>query len=274
MADSVDDLIAELVAILVDLLPGGDVDALPREEFVAELRDALRQVPDIVQPYRDEAYREGVREAGGDPPDDEIYEDLEELERWWSEQTEKLVTLVEHGEVEHQVVRARAESLLKREATTQLSAAQDQGLADQAEALGWDSIFVPERDACLWCTSYAGAVAHGGREEFEPVRNFTADARLGPITIPVHPWCRCKRQVVHPDDARSVARPLKREAERAVLRFESLPSESDRARTEAAARLLAAGTALPKTVIERSERAVRRRRKDEGPARKRRTTSP
>jgi hypothetical protein len=96
--------------------------------------------------------------------------------------------------------------------------------------------------------------------EFAIVRAFVD--KLEPnVAVPVHPWCRCQKRLTHRADAESVAVPLVREAERSVARFESLPSESDRARTEAAKLLLEQGSALPKTVLERSARGVRKREK-------------
>jgi hypothetical protein len=94
---------------------------------------------------------------------------------------------------------------------------------------------------------------------FGAVRNFTSHDELAEVSCPVHPWCRCHVKAMPLAEAETFADPLRREAERSVLRFESLPSESDRARTEAARRLIEQGSRLAKTVLSRSATEIRKR---------------
>lgn len=235
-------------------------------DFRAALKTAFHAAPLEFEKARNRAYRAGVAESGGTAPV-QHYRDRRALKKWWNAELAKLVTMLDQGILDQQTLALRAQRILEREASTQLSRAHGEGVRAEADRKGLHRILVPERDACLVCTSYAGAIAEPGGS-FEVIRNFTSgtDEELpsGGVEVPVHPWCRCETRAVDLDDALTMAEPLWREAERSVLRFDALPSESDRARTEAAARLLKAGTALPKTVLQRSEREVKRRRKLEG----------
>lgn len=267
----VDALIAQLAREATELLPGNTpvrlagqpaTDATPRPgpHFLVELARAFEELPDLFATARGLAYLQGQEETdgGSEPmPDDQD----EALREWWRAEHAKLVLLAETPGVGSDVVAARAQRLVEREASTQLSAARTDGVTLAARRLGWVLVLVPERDACLVCTSYAGSVVEPGGL-FAAVRDFTAGtlAEDG-VSVPVHSWCRCDVRAVAPEDADSVADPLHREAERSVLRFDALPSESDRARTEAAKRLIDSGTRLAKTVIQRSAVAIRRRDK-------------
>lgn len=269
--DDVDALILQLAREATELLPGntpvrlaGDppTNDAPRvgPDFYDELARAFEQLPDLFATARGLAYLQGQEETdgGSDPmPED----DAAERRRWWQAEHEKLVLLGQTDGITPDVVAARAQRLVEREASTQLSAAHADGVAVAAERLGWVLVLVPERDACLVCTSYAGSVVEpGGR--FTAVRNFAAGPLAeGGVGVPVHPWCRCSVRAVAPEDADTVADPLRREAERSILRFDALPSESDRARTEAARRLLDEGSRLAKTVLQRSATQVRKRDK-------------
>jgi len=267
----VDRLIAQLAQEATDLLPGNTPVRLAGEpatgdeprvgpDFREELEQAFRELPALFATARDLAYLQGQEDTdGGSEP--RPTEDDAELRTWWQVEHAKLVLLLETDGITPDVVAARAQRLVEREASTQLSAAHTEGVSAAAERLGWVLVLVPEVDACLVCTSYAGSIVEpGGR--FHAVRNFT-DGELAEdgVTCPVHPWCRCHVRAVARTDAESVAAPLHREAERSVLRFDALPSESDRARTEAARRLIEQGTDLAKTVVARSVAAVKRRDK-------------
>jgi hypothetical protein len=277
--DPIGDLIRSLTELVLGVLPGsgpvrlaGDA-AKPSgirvletddERFRSALARAFEDIPGIFATARQQAYDQGWDDVGdSEPAADEDYAeaDAAELEEYWRGQHAQLETLLDTEGITADVVAAKAQRIVEREASTQLSAAHSDGLDDAAQAspVDWVFVLVPERDACLRCTSYAGSVCEAGGE-FAIVRAFTD--KLEPnVSIPVHPWCRCQKRLTHRDDADSVADPLRREAERSVARFESLPSESDRARTEAAKLLLEQGSRLPKTVLERAGRGVRKREK-------------
>lgn len=277
--DPVDELIRALVELVVGALPGngpvrlaGDaskpagIRVLETDDkaFREALRSAFADIPTLFETARQQAYDQGWEDVGEqEPPDDEDYaaEDQAELEQYWADQLTTLETLLDTEGITADVVAARAQRVVEREASTQLSTAHSDGLTDAAEAspVDWVFVLVPERDACLRCASYAGAVCEP-TELFGIVRAFD-DKAPAEVRVPVHPWCRCQKRLVHRDDAESVAEPLRREAERSVARFDALPSESDRARTEAAKRLIEQGSALPKTVLERAGRGVRKREK-------------
>lgn len=235
-------------------------------DFRAALKTAFRAAPLEFEKARNRAYRAGVQESGGTAAV-QHYRDRKALKKWWNAELAKLVTMLDQGILDQQTLALRAQRIMEREASTQLSRAHGEGVRAEADRKGLHRILEPERDACLICTSYAGAIAEPGGS-FEVIRNFTGkpddELPAGGVEVPVHPWCRCETRAVDLDDALVIAEPLWREAERSVLRFDALPSESDRARTEAAARLLKTGTALPKTVLQRSAREVKRRQKLEG----------
>ncbi len=278
--DVIDRLIAVLVRLVVAWVPGntppreaGDppsppaveeraaevADDVPPADFRTRLADAFKRAPASFQRAREEAYRLGVEESHGRMSGPH-FEDRAELEKWWKDQSDTMLALLDAG-VDQATVAARAQRLFEREASTQLSTAHAEAVRDEAVRLGLHRVLIPERDACLLCTSYAGAVAEGG-DTFRMVRNFTDDPEPEDgVGVPVHPWCRCSTRAVTLASARTQATPLRREAERSVLRFEALPSESDRERKDAADRLLKAGTQLAKTVEERSARAIRAFRK-------------
>lgn len=277
--DAVDELIRALVELITGALPGngpvrlaGDaskpagirvLDTEP-EEFRAALRDAWAEIPDLFETARQQAYDQGWDDVPDvDPPSEQDYAAAEraELEQYWREQLTRLETLLDTEDITEDVVAAKAQRLIEQEASTQLSTAHSDGLTDAAEASSddWVFVLVPERDACLRCTSYAGSICEPAGL-FSVVRSFQ-DSVAAEVRVPVHPWCRCTKKLVHRDDAETVADPLRREAERSVARFDALPSESDRARTEAARRLVEQGSRLPKTVLERAARQVRKRDK-------------
>lgn len=243
------------------------VDEIGPASFRDQLKATIRNTVVELAKAREEAFRAGVTESGGTASKGRRYADEDvDLAAWWNKELGKLLTLLDTTDLGQAVVAARAQSLIEREVVTQVQAAHTDGVVVEAQQRGLHLVLVPERDACLYCASFAGAIA-AADAEFEPVRDFTVGEELVPGLPPLHPRCRCRVRAVTQVDADRIAVPLRREAERSVLRFESLPSESDRERTAAAKALIDAGTSLPKTVIERSGRAVRRREKEE-PARK------
>lgn len=265
--DPLGELIGQLAREAVGLLPGhtavrlaGDpaTDEQPETDsrFYDELRRSFEKMPDLFAAGADLAYLGGEESTDGKDTGRPTTDDAD-LRAWWELEFERLVLLGET--VGADVVAARAQRLVEREASTQLSAAHTAGVTAAAARKGWVLVFVPERDACLVCTSYAGAIVEPGGS-FAAVRNFTA-GELGEVMCPAHPWCRCSAKAMSRRDAVRFADPLEREAERSVLRFDALPSESDRARTEAARRLIDSGTRLAKTVVSRSAAGVKRRDK-------------
>lgn len=277
--DPIDDLIRALVKLVTGALPGngpvrlaGDASKpagirvleTDDEAFRDALRSAFEDIPTIFETARQQAYDQGWTDVGDpEPPSAEDYAAAEraELEAYWAGQLDVLETLLDTEGIDTQVVAARAQRIVEREASTQLSTAHSDGLTDaaQASSVDWVFVLVPERDACLRCSSYAGSICEPA-ELFGVVRAFE-EGLSAEVRVPVHPWCRCQKRLVHRDDAERVADPLRREAERSVARFDALPSESDRARTEAAKRLIDQGSRLPRTVLERAGRGVRKREK-------------
>lgn len=144
--------------------------------------------------------------------------------------------------------------------TMAISAAND-GYADALAAAGRSRIWVAERDACVHCLAYAGETAGPGIPfalglTFGDKPLVLSAHQIPLVSPPLHPHCRCVIQLWDEADT-AVVDALKREAKRSVLRGFSLPSESEGARIRAAARLLAIGAGLPKTVEDRARRAVR-----------------
>jgi len=135
------------------------------------------------------------------------------------------------------------------------------GVAAAASAVGAERLWIPERDACLHCTAYAGQVAPIGRP-FAGGLTFAAKPQsTAPVPDPpLHPNCRCRIALYRHEWSRpgqvSIPDALKREARRSVARGWSLPSESASQRLSAADRLLRRGAGLPPTVEERARRDV------------------
>lgn len=138
------------------------------------------------------------------------------------------------------------------------------GGAGVAKALDWRVLWVAERNACLQCLAYSGLVVKPG-QLFPGGLSFGKKTNAPPTAYPPrHPNCRCRVEPYDgPDAARegfsgnSPADALRREARRSVLRgFSGYASEP--ARLRAAEQLLKQGAELPKTVIERARRDVRR----------------
>lgn len=158
------------------------------------------------------------------------------------------------------VVTAKAESAVlgaRADAGWAATTALSTGVSDVAAAAGARLIWVPERDACLACLAHAGmSVAPG--ERFPAGLTFDPSGSKLPAVLfpPLHPHCRCRIQLFDPrDDA--FARGIRREAERSVVRGFSNYASNPR-RVRAASALLSRGVALPKTVVARARRDVRR----------------
>lgn len=136
------------------------------------------------------------------------------------------------------------------------------GVTATAEAVGAERLWVPERDACLHCTGYAGQTAAQGRPFAGGLTFAAKPLSYAPVpNPPLHPNCRCRISLYRPEWSRAgivtIPDALKREARRSVARGWSLPTESASARLSAADRLLAQGAGLPKTVEDRARRDVK-----------------
>lgn len=119
------------------------------------------------------------------------------------------------------------------------------------------SVWRAERNACLHCLAYQGQIDDG--KGYPSGLTFAAK----PISKgrvkrpPLHPNCRCTQSLVHVDEVEALADTFKREAQRSVLRGWSLPSESEKARVEAAKRLVQRGNTLPKSVNAYAQAAIK-----------------
>ena len=138
------------------------------------------------------------------------------------------------------------------------------GVAQIAADLGWQTMWVPERNACLQCLAYAGLVT-------EPWDLFPAGLTFAdqPSTLdavpypPLHPNCRCRVEPYNGPLPRldrsdpSPASDLAREARRSVVKGWS-DYDSEPSRIRAADRLIRRGAELPPTVVATALRAIRR----------------
>lgn len=120
------------------------------------------------------------------------------------------------------------------------------------------SVWRAERDACVHCLAYQGQIDDG---KGYPAGLTFADKPLSHDKVakpPLHPNCRCTQSLVHKDVVVPLAKSLKREAKRSVLRGWSRPSESESVRLAAAKRLVQNGNTLPKSVNEYAKAAIKR----------------
>lgn len=120
------------------------------------------------------------------------------------------------------------------------------------------SVWRAERDACVHCLAYQGQIDDG--------KGYPTGLTFGAKPLnndnvrkpPLHPNCRCTQSLVHVDAVKPLAKALKREAKRSVLRGWSRPSESEAVRLDAAKRLVRSGNTLPKSVNAYAEQAIKR----------------
>lgn len=131
--------------------------------------------------------------------------------------------------------------------------AANSATAHAARQRGVGYIWVPERDACVICTSYAGqtdASGFGGGAGFD-------GSQLPTVPFPpAHPNCRCELHEWAGD--RGTVEALQREAVRSILRGWSLPGESAAARLRAARNVLTRGLSAPESVRDVARRALER----------------
>ena len=145
----------------------------------------------------------------------------------------------------------------KRNVTTLINTAGNEGVLEAARVAGTKVVWVAETNACVQCLEYSGEVVKAGAEFPKALTRYsTATPYDGPgRTPPLHPNCRCTLEVLN---APEYAEALRREADRSVLRGFSLESESMRVRVAAAERLLEQPDLVaPKSVIAYARGAVK-----------------
>lgn len=145
-----------------------------------------------------------------------------------------------------------------RHARTLTNQASNEAIIKVAEVSPQDElIWIAERDACVHCLAYQGAVRVSGK--YPKGLTFGAksysDAQVK--HPPLHPNCRCTQRLVPRESAPDIIVGLKREAQRSVLRGWSVPSESNGVRIDAARRLLAKNPTMPKSVKAYARKALK-----------------
>lgn len=141
---------------------------------------------------------------------------------------------------------------MERAVTWSLNNAKNSAITEVAAKTGEKITWVPERASCLHCAAYAGVTA--GPEGFPKGLTFMEKPLKYKGFLkcpPLHPNCRCDVEIglsVEYSEA------LKREAVREVLRGTSLDSVSNKAKIDAAKRLL---ENLPNDVPESVEKYAR-----------------
>lgn len=118
-------------------------------------------------------------------------------------------------------------------------------------------MWVAERDGCLHCLRLQGTFVKPGKDF--PAVTFASKPLGGTVKQPPrHPRCRCTLTPYKPGDGSNAHQALQREAIRSVLRGWSDPNQSDKAKVDAAQRLLADPTLdVPKSVRATAQRAVK-----------------
>jgi hypothetical protein len=151
----------------------------------------------------------------------------------------------------------------ERIAAWAVNAAANQGARDTAVKLGFERVWVAERNACVVCLALSGTVSVD--QEFDATATYghhapgvyPPGALLQP---PRHPWCRCRAEIwrgsVPGYTGPDLPAALRREAERSVLSGWALPSERVSIRLYAARKALARGSRLPVSVQQRARRAL------------------
>jgi hypothetical protein len=257
-----------------------------REWFAAEvdrvgasLPDPLRLVPALEDALRLGAHQ-AVVESGATPlARHELTLDAQLLGRLTTVRARQQAfladadTLISLARDRTDVVKAfalanRAVTYTDQSASSLVHDAARSGMDQVATADGWSQIWQGERNACLRCQSFQGAIAEPPDFEFLPVllgRWLRPGDELGAM-IPLHDHCRCRGRLVRADQARvsslmdpgSLTNVLQREARRSIVLGLALPSESQAARQRAAKELLArrGGARLPKTVEARARRRI------------------
>ncbi len=224
--------------------------------------------------------RQAVTEAGAPmPPRTELVLDPVQLGQL-AELRDRRHKLAQDAQALAEQMRTRSQvqaafAVAQRQVTVTHQAVSDlvhgaarSGMDQVAIAGGWQQICIGERNCCLRCASFQGAIAEPPDFVFRPVllgRWLTPQDHLG-ATIPFHPHCRDRGRLVRADQSRvsslmdpgSLTNVLQREARRSIVLGLALPSESQAARERAAKDLLErrGGAGLPKTVQQRARRTI------------------
>jgi len=123
--------------------------------------------------------------------------------------------------------------------------------------MGETLVFIPERDACVHCTRYAGL--RSTKTGFPAGLTFgSKPLKSDSATIahpPLHPHCRC---TVEPGITDEYADALKREAVRSILRGTKMESESEKVRIAAAKKLLDQDPVAPASVKKYANKAIKK----------------
>lgn len=207
----------------------------------------------------------GKKVVSSPRPDKVLTREINRIDKLAKQDIEEAIQLLKERGIRNQhdlnLVLARANQAVNRvESTTRWATnrAVSSGATTVMVAAGVQKMWVPEPDACLHCLAYAGQVVDADKP-FPGGLTFgdkplSTDPVDGP---PLHPNCRCRvvawlgSEAGTPTETPEV---LKREAERAVLRGKGQASEP--ASLRAADRLISNGTSLPKTVVQRAQRAI------------------
>lgn len=142
--------------------------------------------------------------------------------------------------------------------------AVNQGISDTAKASGVRLLWASERNACLKCLAYSGLAVTPPGVFPAGLTLGTGKSTLGAIPYPpLHRYCRCRvRPYAGPDATEKgtdEASGLQREAMRTVARgWSDYASQPERLR--AVDLLLQRGFQLPKTVLARAARDLKRGR--------------
>lgn len=154
---------------------------------------------------------------------------------------------------------------MQRATTWSVNHAKNSAIAKVAQETGEPLYWVSERDGCVHCLAYSGLVA--GPKGWPKGLTFGKKPPEGKgfLLTQLHPNCRCDWEIgLSPDYAEA----LKRESIRSVLRGYKLPSESERVRIEAAARLLEKDPVAPESVKKYAKKKIKTFNKEHPPRKK------
>lgn len=155
---------------------------------------------------------------------------------------------------------------MQRATTWSVNNAKNSAITKVALETGETLTWISERDGCVHCLAYSGEVA---RPNGQFPRGLTFGQKplenKGFLSCPLHPNCRCDLEIGISTEYRDA---LKRESIRSVLRGYKLPSESERVRIEAAARLLEKDPVAPASVKKYAKTKIKNFNKEHPPRKK------
>lgn len=154
---------------------------------------------------------------------------------------------------------------MQRAATWAINSAKNMAIAGVAKQTGESLTWVSERDGCVHCLAYSGMVA--GPNGWPKGLTFGKKPIEGKgfLMSQLHPNCRCDWEIGLTDEYREA---LKRESIRSILRGFKMPSESERVRIEAAARLLEQDPPAPESVKKYAKTKIKKFNKEHPPRKK------